>query len=63
MKFTFGPVKMSESLVLFNFLQGLRGVKKKKGDKITIPSNVTDIFPINSFFLIFMLTPVIHHVN
>ena len=47
MKFTFGPVKMSESLVLFNFLQNLRGVKKKKGDKITIPSNITDIFPIN----------------
>lgn len=57
MKFTFGPVKMSESLVLFNFLQNLRGVKKKKGDKITIPSNITDIFPINSFFLIFNAYP------
>lgn len=57
MKYTFGPVNMSESLVLFGFLQGLKGVKKKKGDTIIIPSNITDIFPINSFLLIFNAYP------
>lgn len=53
MKYTFGPVEMRESLILYEFLQGLRGVKKKKGDIITIPSNVTRIFPISSFLLMF----------
>lgn len=57
MKYTFGPVKMDESMILFNFLQGLKGVKKKKGDTIIIPSNVNDIFPLNSFCLIFNAQP------
>lgn len=57
MKYTFGPVKMNESMILFNFLQGLKGVKKKKGDTLIIPRNVNDIFPLNSFFLIFNAQP------
>lgn len=57
MKYTFGPFKMSESLILFNFLQGLKGVKKKKGDTIIIPNNVNDLFPLNSFCLLFNACP------
>lgn len=57
MKYTFGPVKMNESMILFNFLQGLKGVKKKKGDTIIIPSNVADLFPVNSFLLVFNAQP------
>nr|DAO76285.1 MAG TPA: nucelotide kinase [Caudoviricetes sp.] len=57
MKFTFGPVNMNESLILFNFLHGLRGVKKKKGDTITIPKNVNSRFPLNSFCLLFNARP------
>lgn len=57
MNYTFGPVKMGESMILFNFLQGLKGVKKKKGDTIIIPRNVNDIFPLNSFCLIFNAQP------
>lgn len=56
MKYTFGPVKMGESLILFNFLQGLKGVKKK-GDIIILPQNVTDIYPINLFLLVFNAYP------
>lgn len=57
MKYTFGPVNMGESLILFNFLQGLKGVKKKKGDTIIIPKNVNDLFPLNSFCLLFNAHP------
>lgn len=57
MKVTFGPLKMNESLILFNFLHGLRGVKKKKGDTITIPKNVNSRFPLNSFCLLFNARP------
>ena len=53
MIYTFGPVKMGESSILFNFLRGLKGVKMKKGNTIILPQNITDIFPINSFLLMF----------
>ena len=57
MKFTFGPVKTEESWTLFAFLQKLRGVKMQRGEVLVVPGNVIDIFPINSFCLLFNATP------
>lgn len=53
MKFTFGPVAVKKSLVLFEFLQKLRGVKIRRGEVLVVPGNVIDIFPVDSFCLLF----------
>lgn len=57
MKFTFGPVAVKESSVLFDFLQKLRGVKMQRGEVLIIPGNVIDIFPLNSFCLMLNARP------
>lgn len=57
MKFTFGPIATEDSWTLFAFLQKLRGVKMKKGEVLVIPGNIIDLFPLNSFCLIFTASP------
>lgn len=43
MKFTIGPLNAKDVLVLYNFLQLLRGVKIKKGEELNVPHQVLDI--------------------
>ena len=57
MKFTFGPIATEDSWTLFAFLQKLRGVKMKKGEVLVVPVNVIDLFPLNSFCLLFNASP------
>lgn len=57
MKYTFGSLKMKESLVLFEFLQKLRGVSLRKGEVLIVPNNVNDFLPLNSFCLLFNAHP------
>lgn len=57
MKFTFGPIATEDSWTLFAFLQKLRGVKMKKGEVLFIPDNIIDLFPLNSFYLLFTASP------
>ena len=57
MKYTFGSLKMKESLVIFEFLQKLRGVSLRRGEVLIVPNNVNDILPLNSFCLLFNACP------
>lgn len=57
MTFTFGPIATEDSWTLFAFLQKLRGVKMKKGEVLFIPGNIIDLFPLNSFCLLFNASP------
>jgi len=51
MKYTFGSLNLKESLVIFEFLQKLRGVTLRRGEVLIVPGNVIDIIPVESFYL------------
>ena len=57
MKFTFGPIEVKKSSILFEFLQKLRGVKMRRGEVLVVPGNVINIFPLNSFCLMLNARP------